>query len=124
MTALIVWALCVVGLTYGVTSSSIFAVPRILIARIGVVTKIFIYCSHCVSFWAGVGLCPLAPISCVLGRHAFTWWFVAPLSGFAAMGLVEVLKGVFPALLNNSSAFMQEQLEPLTVESADDSKEA
>jgi hypothetical protein len=116
--ALILWALLVVGGTYAVTCSAIFAVPRILIARAGAVATIFIYCSRCVSYWIGVALFPLSPIV----FHGAPWWAVALLSGFAAIGLVEVLVGVFPGVLASHSAYIQEQVGQITEEVTDDQK--
>lgn len=113
MIAFVVWALLVIGFTYTVTCSTIFAVPRILAARLGEFFKVLMYCSYCVSFWAGVSLFPLSPIT-------FRFWEVtAALSGFAALGLVALLKGIFNGLLRSEDAFMQEQM-TLTVESNDD----
>jgi len=89
MTSLVEWGLLVVGLTYWLTMSGIFAPFRLLIADAGAFWESLIYCPMCTSFWVGaaLGVC-----------HAHTFavshlHFVANTvtSGFAAMGLVFVV---------------------------------
>lgn len=93
---MITWALLILGVTYATSASTIFALPRILFSRVGALAKVFAYCASCQSFWIGYALWLWAPVP----------WYLA---GPAAMGLVTLLKGVFPMLLNNDAAFEAEQ---------------
>lgn len=85
MTALAGWALFVVGFTYWVSISAIFAPVRIAFARLHPLTAQGVYCPICTSFWVG----------CVLGAtdtYTFASTLIANtlLSGFAAMGLLSL----------------------------------
>jgi len=79
------WALLVIGFTYWLSISAIFAPIRIAFADLHPLTEQGIYCPVCTSFWVG----------CVMGAdnvHPFSSVLIAniPLSGFAAMGLMAV----------------------------------
>lgn len=96
MIDLLTWSLLVVGITYAVTCSFVFAVPRILISRFGMFTKYFVYCPWCVSFWAGAGAATIYTTDQV---WTFEWFGSLVLMGFVAMGIISVLKAAFPTLL-------------------------
>jgi len=81
------WALLVLGVTYTITTSFVFTLPRVLFARLGVVAAYFIYCPWCVSFWVGTATWWAYP-------YAGPWYFGVLLSAFSAVGLIVVLKGL------------------------------
>lgn len=93
---MITWSLLVVGLTYAVTTSFVFALPRMLISRLGLFTKYFVYCPWCVSFWAGAATSTIYTTEQV---GTLEWFGTLIVMGFVAMGLVSVLKAAFPTIL-------------------------
>ena len=89
MTSLVEWALLVVGLTYWLTMSGIFAPFRLLIAGAGAFWESLIYCPMCTGFWVGaaLGVCH-AHTFAVSHLHFVANTFA---SGFAAMGVMFVV---------------------------------
>jgi hypothetical protein len=54
--SLLHYAIMAYALTYLITESSIFAVPRVLASRGHVVIAMLMYCPACMGFWVGVCL--------------------------------------------------------------------
>jgi hypothetical protein len=89
MTSLVEWSLLVVGLTYWLTMSGIFAPLRLLIASAGAFWEALIYCPMCTGFWVGaaLGVCHAHTFD-VSRMHLVANTFA---SAFAAMGLMFVV---------------------------------
>lgn len=98
MITLVTWGLVVIGLAYLITCAFVAMHVRMLIARLGTFARYWVYCPVCVSFWIGCATARMSPF------HG-PWWYIVPLSGLAAMGLVTLTKSVFPS----DGAYLAEQ---------------
>jgi len=111
MLNLVTWALLVIGITYAITTSFIFAPFRMLVSRVSPLLKYGIYCPHCVSFWVG-----LFVIHFYVPQH--TWLehvTVTFAGGTAAMGLITLLKAAFSNALVPLFDLEQGESEPENV---------
>lgn len=71
---LVIYSLVVLGLTYGITGSSLLSPLRVLVSRWRFFARL-VYCPYCVAFWVGYGVWPFvmgADIGMVVAGPAAT----------------------------------------------------
>lgn len=97
---LLQWALTVLGVTYLITDSVIFAAVRVILCRGSLFRTTLIYCPACTGFWVGVASGFLQP----------DLWISPVQSGLSAMALGRMWAEFFPGKMYQ---FELTQLGPL-----------
>jgi len=89
MLAVLAWVLLSLGLTYIAVESLIFEQVRIRLVRWLPALAGLLSCKHCSSFWTGQ---IAATVVLAFLQPVWYYWTCLPLTGIAAVGLVELLK--------------------------------